>query len=464
MKKIVIFLLLIASGVFAAYESFDVLSKTYFPLAGITIFTCALLAGIVYMFGNLLMNEKIKVWAKGEVVEIVYSAIIFFVIVGFVYTGDEIMKSFTKEISPFSAGIICTSDIQAFNTFKSSHGESIDSGYENLPCHLRIAKNFLASIFYETAGFVKRVGITNSWYIYFSSFSIDFMQSGTTSSFSGSSFSHSIFGFLNAKSNALSFLFDNGIKVLTLVRFQEILINFIGLAIFPVMLTAGVILRVFAITRKLGGLLMALALSLYFIFPIFYIFGDSVYNEIKLGQMQQGQNNLMLPLNEQPVLAFLNNPNMKGMPKMLNGDEVGKNENYDVNTISNEIGTQFLNQLNFISADKKCEDVIKEEQENRDKQLSLPDILRKLTGLHIFGENSLLATWLNDAYNKGGVWGSHINVSFNSIIIGIDVLAKAMFFSLFFSFLSIFATIAAVKSLSPMLGGDVEIAGLTHLI
>lgn len=469
MKKIAILLIIalivLGQNVSAAYKSFDTLYNDYFPLVGIIIFTCALLAVLVYMVGNFLMNEKIKVWAKGEVVELVYSMVIFVIIIGFVHSGNEVMRSFSQEISPLSVNTVCANDNPIFNTFKIPSGEEVDSGYRYLPCHLRVAKNFLASIFYETAGFVKQVGITNSWYIYFSSFSIDFMQTGTTSSFSGSGFSHSILGFLNAKSNALSFLFDNGVKVLTITRFQEVLINFIGLAIFPVMLTAGLILRVFAITRKLGGLLMAIALSLYFIFPIFYIFGDSVYNSIKLEQLSQGKYPPGTPSEKQYVLANLLKPDLTAMPARLN--DRGP-ENFEVNTKGREIGESLFDQLGILTAPKTCKEVVEKEEEKKKNGFSLSELFKNLDlnifGSHIFGENSVLGTWLNSIYSKGGVWGGQGTPFFKTIIVGIDVLAKAMFFSMFFSFLSIFATIAAIKSLSPMFGGDVEIAGLTHLI
>jgi hypothetical protein len=43
-------------------------------------------------------------------------------------------------------------------------------------------------------------------------------------------------------------------------------------------------------------------------------------------------------------------------------------------------------------------------------------------------------------------------------------MGRMVFFSLFFSFLAVMSTIAAIKGLSPLFGGDVEIAGLTHLV
>ena len=46
----------------------------------------------------------------------------------------------------------------------------------------------------------------------------------------------------------------------------------------------------------------------------------------------------------------------------------------------------------------------------------------------------------------------------------IDGTARLVFFSMFFTLLSVFSTVGAVRALSPLLGGDTEIAGLTHLI
>ena len=43
----------------------------------------------------------------------------------------------------------------------------------------------------------------------------------------------------------------------------------------------GAVLRTFSFTRKLGGLLLAMAISLYFIFPAFYAFGALIVLDMK---------------------------------------------------------------------------------------------------------------------------------------------------------------------------------------
>ncbi len=75
-------------------------------------------------------------------------------------------------------------------------------------------------------------------------------------------------------------------------------------------------------------------------------------------------------------------------------------------------------------------------------------------------------TWydkLYDGYVKG-FWialGNDELLGFNGVI---DNLAKILIFSLVAPFIAIMVSLASAKVLSPMLGGDVEIAGLTRLI
>ena len=70
-----------------------------------------------------------------------------------------------------------------------------------------------------------------------------------------------------------------------------------------------------------------------------------------------------------------------------------------------------------------------------------------------FGEISKVAWydrfWIGGMFKAGGI---------------VDTLARLAFFSVFFALLGALATIAAIKNLSIMLGGETEIAGLTHLI
>lgn len=419
----------------------------YIGIASILLFIGIIFTGIIYMIGNFLMNEKVKGWAKTEAVEIFYSGVILSIIVGIVSTGTEVAGSFAIQVDPNGA-IVCSSNLPQFNTFMF-HNERVDSGYAELRCHMRLAKNFLASLFYETAGFTKAVGITHSWYTYLASISIDVTPLVL---FGGASLSYAPLGFLNAKNNALSFLFENSVKVLTILRFQEVFINFVATSLFPVLLSAGIILRTFMLTRKLGGLFIAIALSIYFVYPMFYVFGDVVYMQLKIDANNQNK-----PINERSALAMIF-MDLDSLPKKLDGFDPYKRDDEKVITNLDSSSNSFLTQIESLTDNKLCSEVKGTYDKLKDPQGP------KWTD-HFRTENFMLEGWFSKLYYKGGVLSSQgILQTFNSILAGIDVLAKVMFFSMFFSFLSVFATIATIKGLSPMLGGDVEIAGLTHLI
>ncbi|MFA5077307.1 MAG: hypothetical protein WC488_02680 [Candidatus Micrarchaeia archaeon] len=467
MKKMILALLLAVAALHAngpEPKSFEQLLLENGGIAVALLTISVFLAGLVYMVGNFIANEKVKMWAKTEVVEIFYSGVILAIIVGIVASGTGVAEALTKEFDPYTSGMVCGKDAPpAFNTFTLKEGKPLDPAYQLVPCHIRVAKNFLATIFFETAHFVKAVGITHSWYTYLSSFSVDFTPVGTTTFFSGAGYSHSILGFLNAKNNALQFLFENGIKILILTRFQEILLNFIAVALFPLLLIAGLVLRTFMLTRKLGGLLMAMALSLYFIYPIFYIIGDMVLTSVILDQNYAQD----LPLEERPALAVIFT-DFEGLPPKLNdlapGGSASPQETADVAVDGAAVSQTAQAQMSALFGKQStCAETKLDVESMQDEvtETSIVDVITDMWGLGSSSQETTLGKFLGDAYSAGGSWNP---ASFDSIIVGIDVLAKALFFSAFFSFISIFVTISSIKTLSPMLGGDVEIAGLTHLI
>ncbi|MDD5337008.1 MAG: hypothetical protein PHS02_00830 [Candidatus ainarchaeum sp.] len=460
-----LFLLLAVAAVSAAAQpkGFADLLAENGGIAVVLLTISVLLAGIVYMVGNFIANEKVKVWAKTEVVEIFYSGVLLAVIVGIVASGTGVAEALVKQFDPYTSNLVCGKDAPPlFNTFTLKSGEPLDPAYQLVPCHIRVAKNFLATIFFETSHFVKAVGITHSWYTYLSSFSIDFTPVGTTTFFSGAGYSHSIFGFLNAKNNALQFLFENGVKILILTRFQEILLNFIAVALFPILLTAGLVLRTFMLTRKLGGLLMAMALSLYFIYPIFYVMGDIVLTSVILHQNYDPS----LPPEQRPALAAIFT-NFTGLPPKLNDVQsagtggAAQEENTGVVVNGAAISQNAQAQMDALFNKQITCEGTEQTISNMQEDPTDADLVTLIQTLWGSSTGSPVDSFLSGAYTKGATWNP---ASFDSVITGIDVLAKALFFAAFFSFISIFVTISGIKTLSPILGGDVEIAGLTHLI
>jgi len=71
--------------------------------------------------------------------------------------------------------------------------------------------------------------------------------------------------------DSLDYSFGLLIPLLSSFIAQAYLLEFIKTALFPSLLAMGIILRTFFFTRKVGGLLIAIALALYTIYPFMYI-------------------------------------------------------------------------------------------------------------------------------------------------------------------------------------------------
>jgi len=71
--------------------------------------------------------------------------------------------------------------------------------------------------------------------------------------------------------DSLDYAFGLLIPVISSFIAQLYVLQLIKTALFPSLLAMGIILRTFFFTRKVGGLLMAIALALYTIYPLMYI-------------------------------------------------------------------------------------------------------------------------------------------------------------------------------------------------
>jgi len=77
---------------------------------------------------------------------------------------------------------------------------------------------------------------------------------------------------LSVPLETLGFVFDMANKNLMIIRLQQTLLEMLHLAFFPLFLTLGLFFRSLYFTRRLGGLLIAIALSAYIVLPLMYVF------------------------------------------------------------------------------------------------------------------------------------------------------------------------------------------------
>ncbi len=403
-----------------------------------------LLIALIYTLGNLLNSPQMIAWSKQEVGELAYTFFLFSLVLITIPLANSALKDLAFHYDPTSANVFCTTDNAPYFMYNDDPIRMYQ--YAELPCHIRIAKNYMASLFYETANFVKTLSVINLITSFLGSLKVLVnLPSGTQTFTSG--FSYHIFGFFLPISSFFGFVMNEAARVMFLIRFQEIFLTFFANPVFPVFLGLGFGLRMFSLTRKLGGLLIALALSLYFIFPLGYMLGDTIYNSMK------SNDHLNL---------------LKFDSTISHGDT---SFNYDPNFLEN-----YFSKAHDINKKETKEFVSKMWKDLYNHIITNPIMLitskdkkgefYKLVNLCSLelGGITFLAT--------GGVGGAYmffalpflVNVSFIFIQYALDFLAKVIFLSSFFSLISVFATISMVRVLSPMLGGTEGIAGLTRLL
>jgi hypothetical protein len=79
-------------------------------------------------------------------------------------------------------------------------------------------------------------------------------------------------------------MYSNASKLATSLMAQEYFINVVSFGIAPIFLLLGIVLRTFFFTRKLGGLLLAIAVSLFFVYPLTYAFAWYTLNTTVYGE------------------------------------------------------------------------------------------------------------------------------------------------------------------------------------
>jgi|GEM_PF-1141358 len=79
-------------------------------------------------------------------------------------------------------------------------------------------------------------------------------------------------------------LFSQTSKILTSLTAQRYFIDVVAFGIAPLFLLLGIVLRTFFFTRKLGGLLLAIAISLFIIYPLTYAFAWYTLNVTVYGE------------------------------------------------------------------------------------------------------------------------------------------------------------------------------------
>ncbi len=455
----------------------ETLRAEWLYIAGAAMGITTVLVSLVYMLSELLMNDKMKIWAKMELVEIFYSAVIIsLMIVGLpvidaVVQGALVGAGGTAMTSAYILTLDTEGGGQDYVRYDicgeeiAKHEQSVYHGINS--CHMRLAIWYLREVFNEAKDFAFDIYLSYIFTSMVAEFTINIEYLFAKPGF----FTFNPWrGFFTMGNTIKSLVFSWAIKIMMLTKFQEIMLSFIAKALFPALFVAGAILRTFAFTRRLGGLLLAMAIALYFIFPAFYAFGALVMLDIK-------NDDLVMQAWTSPTNPV--NPGNRGIDP-FKGPEDYKDP-YIANTMYIKKDAKFAmvggsGEFDITEALRK-----KAEYEGKDIDEYLEEMEDPGSEGTIYFDMSeeTVATeqQKEEAYKKayadGDSWFSTVSGQgkFDKFVGTawkeggpIDILSRLTFWSLFFALFGIIGTIAGIRSLSITFGGDIEIAGLTRLI
>jgi len=428
----------------------------WLPVAGACLGIATMLVGLIYMIGSMLMNDRMKGWAKLELSEIIYSAIIIAVIatpsVGLLGVVDNIVQNAIFAGYPGGGPTVWVSEqSRSYSLCGKDIAADEESMYHGIDgCHVRLGMWYMHSVFKETSDLAYKEYVVYGYTSMLADFAINFEFITEASGF----FTFTPWrGFFTLGNTIKSMVFDYAIKIMILTKFQEFMLAFIAKALFPALFISGAILRTFTFSRKLGGLLLGMSISLYYIFPAFYAFGGLV----------------MLDMKKQVEVM----PSFKAICDKISKDACNDppitNAMYVNGTIAVPGGGMNLDTYmqDYQKAEQKGVSGRMEEMNKKDSTakpgLDLGKNLTDAEKKENMG-NAVNATdkWMEELSKKSS-FDSGVFIAYKS---GgpVDALSRMAFFSVFFSLFGILATIAAIRSLSMTFGGDIEIAGLTHLI
>lgn len=205
-----------------------------------------IIIAVAAMIGHAFSLPEVKAFVDAELMQAVVSVLLVVSLIGLVAFFDEVAR---LAIEAGNLPVRCD---------------------PNEPCYISTAKQYLDGI-YDSGKEYAKTSLQNS-----------FDRQNLASA--GYSVQFNVwwlaFGGTNMRPNAgesiqaerTSAIFDTTTKLLAGIYAQKYFIEVISFGIAPIFLLFGALLRTFFFTRKLGGLMLAIAVSLFVVYPLTFAF------------------------------------------------------------------------------------------------------------------------------------------------------------------------------------------------
>ncbi len=378
---------------------------------------------IAQLLARILNKPDIVMYVNMELLNIMIFLILLIIIL---FLIDNIVYLSVLTLNPDAENEVCKAN-----------------NIPNYRCHIVISGYFLESILRELTDYYIQLNsmvMVNNFFKYM----------GGVKGIQGDKY-------IKIQFNPLVYIVDGYLEPIirqTQTMLQFVLAQFIILwyitspQFFIGFLTFGVILRVFAPTKTAGGLIIALIIGLYYVFPMAYVLLDVHYRYAYDGTY--GFNKINTFRVTEHLFSIFGLPS--GLDKAINSitgfiDKYKDTQNIPVNEAEERIGgiAATLSQLSSVAS-----------------------ILLKAAVMVSFMVSYQLISMFPVATLGYGLLIDMVP-SIKNNIVNIPVLLLNIYTEFFLIFgvliyIALISTVAFVKTLSPILGGDVEIAGITRII
>jgi hypothetical protein len=242
------------------------------------------LLSIIYQIGKMLSNKKMVDWARYEVYQSLGSMVIIAVVFLVLASINSVLLLAIEaghEGDPY-VGFKCFGSTCTYSEYTMPPGEFQAPAPTTVECskdcHIELAKSYLNSTFNVVRYYAASQVCMAGWITLMSDSEMSFRPFKHLSLIGGlrglrtftkylPAFSFVPFGGCQLVDQSYEFMISSMTDLLGVLKGNWIMMNLVQYAIFPLFLVLGIILRSVSPTRKLGGLLIAIALVLYFFYP-----------------------------------------------------------------------------------------------------------------------------------------------------------------------------------------------------
>jgi hypothetical protein len=213
-----------------------------------------------------------------------------------------------------------------------------------------------------------------------------------------------------------------------------------SIELYGSLLLLGIMLRFLPPVKTLGGTLIAISMALYYVFPLVYVTLYAHYEKAYTGQdgLKIGKINIfnsLLPAYGLPNLLFPVGDALTELENIPDPDSVDNNTLEDMLKKAAQIGNSFIN---------------------------LFLVLLQALGIIIMFTNFIIQIAVKPLGLIYAVTGQGINPEFVYVLL--DIITEFILILFVGVYIGLISMIAFVKNVSPLLGGDIEIAGITRFL